>query len=80
MVSLGGDGAEAVALREEQSADLDRARIFVAGAVVDADSPEGAREMVDDNAALGADFIKIRVDDNLGTSKKMAPEVYQSRH
>ena len=28
--------------------------------------------------AMDPDFIKIRVDDNLGTSTKMAPEVYRA--
>lgn len=79
VVSLGGDGPEAVGLRDAQStADLNRARIFVAGAVVDADTPDGAREQVDQNAAMNVDFIKIRVDDNLGATKKMTPEVYQA--
>ncbi len=77
VASLGGDGPEAVALRDEQAVpDLDRARIFVAGAVVAADTPEAARKMVDDNARMNVDFIKIRVDDNLGASTKMTPEVY----
>ena len=76
--SLGGDGPEAVALREAQDASLDRARIFLAGAVVAADTIDAARSMVDANAELGVDVIKIRVDDNLGTTKKMAPEIYRA--
>ncbi len=76
--SLGGDGPEAVALREAQDASLDRARIFLAGAVVAADTIDEARSMVDANAELGVDVIKIRVDDNLGTTKKMAPEIYRA--
>jgi imidazolonepropionase-like amidohydrolase len=47
VLSLGGDGPEAVRLRDEQSSpDLDRARVFVAGAVVVGDTPEEARAMV----------------------------------
>jgi imidazolonepropionase-like amidohydrolase len=79
VVSLGGDGPEAVALRDAQSsADLNRARVFVAGTIVDAETPDAARQMVDQDAEMKVDFIKIRVDDNLGSSKKMTPEVYQA--
>jgi imidazolonepropionase-like amidohydrolase len=79
VVSLGGDGEEGVAVRDEQeTAALDRARLFVAGAVVAGPNEQAVREMVDGNAALGADFIKIRVDDNLGTTEKMSPAVYRA--
>jgi imidazolonepropionase-like amidohydrolase len=79
VVSLGGDGPEAVALRDAQNTPgLNRARVFVAGTIVDADTPDAARQMVDQDAEMKVDFIKIRVDDNLGTSKKMTPEVYQA--
>lgn len=79
VMSLGGDGEPSVRIRQAQDTPaLDRARIYVAGLVVAAESAEDARRMVDDNVALGADIIKIRVDDNLGTSRKMAPEVYRA--
>ena len=79
VLSLGGDGEEAVRLRSEQAAaDLDRARIFLAGAVVIGDTPEAARAMVDQNMDMKVDFIKIRVDDNLGATKKMPPDVYRA--
>ena len=77
--SLGGDGAEGIQVRDVQNATgLDRARLLVAGAVVTGDTPEEARNAVDENIAMNVDFIKIRVDDNLGTSAKMAPEVFQA--
>ena len=76
--SLGGDGPEAVALRDAEDASLDRARIKVAGAVVVGDTVEAAQKMVDDNVAMNVDFIKIRVDDNLGATTKMPPEIYQA--
>ncbi len=79
VVSLGGDGPEGVALRDGQDTpDLDRARVFVAGEVVTGASPEKALEVVDRNIQLGANFIKIRIDDNLGTTEKMTPDVYQA--
>ena len=77
--SMGGDGEAAIRVRDAQeTTDLDRARIYVAGAVVAGDTPDKVRAEVDANAAMKVDFIKIRVDDNLGTSKKMTPEVYQA--
>ena len=76
VLSLGGDGAAGVEVRDAEGADLRHARLRIAGAVVTADSPGEAASQVRANAELGADFIKIRVDDNLGTSTKMTPEVY----
>ena len=77
--SLGGDGAEGIQVRDVQNATgLDRARLLVAGAVVTGDTPEEAQSAVDENIAMNVDFIKIRVDDNLGTSAKMAPEIFQA--
>jgi imidazolonepropionase-like amidohydrolase len=75
--SLGGDGPEGFALRaEEGSPGLDRARLYVAGIVVTGDTPEEALEMVDANAEAGVDWMKIRVDDNLGSTRKMTPDVF----
>ncbi len=77
--SLGGDREPGIALRDRQRArGPDRARLFVAGPVVTADDPAAARKAVDALAAMKVDLVKIRVDDNLGTTKKMAPPVYQA--
>jgi imidazolonepropionase-like amidohydrolase len=77
--SLGGEQAAHFRAREQQAdAGLDRTRIFVAGDVVTGSTPEDARAAVATNAERKVDFIKIRVDDNLGTSKKMPPEVYRA--
>ena len=79
VLSLGGDGPIAVELRDQQATpDLDRARLFVAGEIVVGPTPEEAREQVRRDAEMGVDYIKIRVDDNLGTSEKMSPETYQA--
>jgi imidazolonepropionase-like amidohydrolase len=79
VMSLGGDGPEAITLRDAQEApDLNRSRLFVAGKIIEADTPDAARQMVDEDAAMGVNIIKIRVDDNLGTTKKMKPEIYQA--
>lgn len=53
-----------------------RARLLVSGPVVTGSTPEEAAERVDAVAAMGPDWIKIRVDDNLGTTRKMSPETY----
>jgi imidazolonepropionase-like amidohydrolase len=75
--SLGGDREPSFRMRAEQDTPaLRRARIYVAGTIVTAPTPEGARKEVDDVAASKGDIVKIRVDDNLGTTKKMTPEVY----
>lgn len=77
--SLGGDGPESVAIRDEQdSVVLNRSRLYVAGEVVVGNTPEEARSIVDKNAAMNVDFIKIRIDDNLGTTEKMTPTVYEA--
>ena len=77
--SLGGDGPEGMLVRDRQdNSDLDRARLYVAGAIVTGPSPEEALEQVSAVAASGADVVKIRVDDNLGSSTKMTPETYQA--
>ena len=76
VVSLGGDGPAGFALRDRQNQPgLDRARIFVAGPVITAATPEAARAEVDKVAAMKPDIIKIRVDDNLGATTKMPLEV-----
>lgn len=77
--SLGGDGQPAVKARDSQETpSLNRARLYFAGPVITGKTPEEARKMVGQAAALKPDVIKIRVDDNLGTSQKMTPEVYRA--
>ena len=41
-------------------------------------TPDEARKLVDEDAAMKVDIVKIRVDDNLGTTPKMAPEIYKA--
>lgn len=77
VVSLGDDEAEGFALRDQQNTPgLDRARLYVAGPVLSARTPEEARTLVDSTAKLTPDFIKIRVDDNLRRTPKMQPDIY----
>lgn len=77
--SLGDDEAAGFAARDAQRvASLDRSRLFVAGPVLAPKSPDDARKLVDEDAAMKVDIVKIRVDDNLGTTPKMAPEIYRA--
>ncbi len=82
VLSLGGEQAPAFRAREAQSAwsaeGLRRSRIFLSGDIISGATPEAAREQVTRVAALKPDFIKIRVDDNLGTARKMTPDVFQA--
>jgi imidazolonepropionase-like amidohydrolase len=77
--SLGGDGPEAMAVRDRQNTpDLDQARIFVAGTIATGPTPDAAIEQVNAVADSGADIVKIRVDNNLNPDRvqKMTPETY----
>ena len=78
VLSLGGGGPAGVAVRDRQDADLNHARLYLSGPVVTADSPEEAIDRVNAVADLGADIVKIRVDDSLGAATKMPPEIYQA--
>lgn len=79
VVSLGGDQAPGFAARDsQQTPKLDRARIFVAGPVLAPKNPDEARKQVGEVAEMKANIVKIRVDDNLGTTAKMTPEVYRA--
>jgi imidazolonepropionase-like amidohydrolase len=78
--SLGGDGPAGVAVRDRQGTnpDLNHARLFVSGNIPTGPTPEEAEEQANAAIELGADIVKIRVDDNLGASTKMTPEAYQA--
>jgi imidazolonepropionase-like amidohydrolase len=79
VLSLGGEEDPAFRLRDAQDvATLDRARLYLSGDVVTGETPEAARRKVAEVAAKKPDVLKIRVDDNLGTAKKMPPEVYRA--
>ena len=77
--SLGGEEEPAFRLRDAQDTpSLNRARIFVAGPVIVGTTPEEGRQMVDKVADMKPNYIKIRVDDNLGSTKKITPDVYKA--
>lgn len=73
VVSLGGDKKESVSLRAlYDTTSTQRARLYIAGDVI------SSVEVVDSNAVMGVDWMKIRVDDNLGTATKMPEETYKA--
>ena len=77
--SLGGEPASVFAARAQQNTpSLDRARVFLAGPVLSPTTPDEARTQVAGVAEQKVDIVKIRVDDNLGTTPKMTPEVYRA--
>jgi imidazolonepropionase-like amidohydrolase len=79
VVSLGGDRKEAVTLRAVfDTATTQRARLFIAGEVITGKTPADAVAGVDRNHLMGVDWMKIRVDDQLGTAPKMPVEVYRA--
>ena len=79
VVSLGSDANPALEIRDNQhTKDLARARLYIAGAQLSGQTAEEGVAAVDEMADQGVDFIKIRVDDNLGTTEKSSPEFYQA--
>jgi imidazolonepropionase-like amidohydrolase len=78
VVSLGGEPPEALALRSmNDDPSLSYARLRAAGDVVEGDTPEAAAAMALANIEQGVDWIKLRVDDNLGTTAKMPWDAIQ---
>ena len=77
--SLGNDAQQGFELRDSQyRIDLRRARLYVAGSVVVGDSEAAIRDEVNRNADLGANYIKVRIDDNLGRTTKMPAHLFQA--
>ena len=78
VLSLGGAPSESFSLRDTQNdASLSHARMMVAGEVVAGNTPEAATEIALANIANGVDWLKLRVDDNLGTGTKMPWDAVQ---
>jgi imidazolonepropionase-like amidohydrolase len=75
VMSLGGEPDAAFALRSENSSPtLARSRFYLAGPVITSGTANEARAAVRANAERNVDWIKIRVDDNLGSGQKMPTE------
>ncbi len=79
VVSLGGDKAEAEEFRAvNDSMTTGRARLYIAGSVITGNTPAEGDAIVDANHKMGVDFMKVRVDDNLGSSQKVPEDVYRA--
>ncbi|MFM8533031.1 MAG: amidohydrolase family protein [Acidimicrobiia bacterium] len=76
--SLGDDQAEGFTLRDENASAVDRARIFVAGAVIGGNTADEARAATAKVVATKPDILKIRVDDNLGATRKMPEAAWRA--
>lgn len=77
--SLGGEPESVFAARASQNVPtLDRSRVYVAGPVLNPRDATDARNQVADVARQQVDMVKIRVDDNLGATAKMTPEIYRA--
>ena len=62
----------------QETPELDRSRLLMAGFALDGQDPEKARAQVNQLADMGVDFIKLRIDDDLGTREKTTPEFYRA--
>ena len=78
--SLGGGGEPSMRVRDAQGddPDLTEARLLIAGPVLTGSTPDEVRDQVEENSRLKPDWLKLRVDDNLGASTKMPPEAYRT--
>jgi imidazolonepropionase-like amidohydrolase len=78
VLSLGGAPEAAFAVRDgNDSTALNHARVLLAGEVVAGNTPEEASAIALANLGKGVDWLKLRVDDNLGTGTKMPWESVQ---
>ena len=73
-----GDGAAVLAVRDAASPTDPRARLLASGAVLAGDDPAAVRAAAIERADAGVDWLKLRVDDNLGTSQKMPWDAVQA--
>ena len=77
--SLGDESEAAFELRREQDKGaFEGARLFLAGPVINGATAEAARAMTDTVAAMKPDLIKIRIDDNLGSARKMPEDAWRA--
>ena len=80
--SLGEDAdvaAQVLELRNEQvSGKLHGSRLFISGPVIGGNTAAEARKTTDAIAATKPDVLKIRIDDNLGSGRKMPEEAWRA--
>lgn len=68
-----GDGPEVLRARSLLDPAEGYARLLAAGEVITSTDPDDARTATLNRLEAGADWIKFRVDDNLGATEKMPP-------
>jgi imidazolonepropionase-like amidohydrolase len=73
-----GDDETVIAVRDAATGMEPHARLFAAGPVIAEFDADGARAAATANADAGVDWLKLRVDDNLGSSDKMPWEAVQA--
>jgi len=73
-----GDGVAVLDVRKAAGPRDPRARLFAAGAVIADNTAAAARASATANADAGADWLKLRVDDNLGSGQKMPWDAVQA--
>lgn len=79
VLSLGETSPDALGLRGDRwSPQLRTSRLIASGPIRTPMTVDSARILVEELAGLDVDWVKIRVDDFLGTQQKMPPEVYQT--
>lgn len=79
VVSLGDEPIHAFLVRNNNDpAAVPMSRLYLAGEVLNPYSPEEARESVRRRAEQRPDWLKIRIDDGLGSWDKMPREVYSA--
>ena len=74
--SLGDDRETSFRLRDEPATD--RARLYVSGPVVGGETADAARANLAKVLAMKPDVVKIRVDDNLGSTRKMPEAAWRA--
>jgi imidazolonepropionase-like amidohydrolase len=79
VVSLGDEPVHAFLVRDNNDpAAVPMARLYLAGEVLNPPNPEEAREAVNRRSEMNPDWLKIRIDDGLGSREKMSREVYSA--
>lgn len=73
-----GDGDAAISVRDAGPSGAPHARLLAAGPVIAAATAAEARRAAEANANAGVDWLKLRVDDNLGTGQKMPWDAVQA--
>jgi hypothetical protein len=79
VISLGNDKKDAEPLRAvNDTLSEGHARLYIAGDIVGGNTTEEALAVLEKNLQMGIDFVKVRIDDQLGTAVKLPEEIYRA--